>query len=155
MGSWRSGRDICPGRHGIYIFLLLLYIQAISISDRSGGPRDVELDIHFIPLMNIFISIMTYMPDAVLVATFALNRRRLFWEPLAGGNHKVQMDEAGKALILFVFYMSARAEMLRDRIEPVFSDSYWFAILGSVALIAGIKEAKGLFGKTQDTTTTG
>lgn len=66
----------------------------------------------------------------------------LFFVPLAGGNGKVQMDELAKMIILVAFIFCAYEEGGRKTEWHIFSDAFWFAILGTVCLIAGIKEGK-------------
>jgi hypothetical protein len=64
---------------------------------------------------------------------------------MAGGNGKVQMDELAKGIILAVFIFSAVLEGFRKHDYHVFSDAYYFALLGAVCLIAGIKHGSKLF----------
>lgn len=62
-----------------------------------------------------------------------------------GGNGHLQVNEAASTLIMLVFYLSFKAEVNRnDLSHSVFSDTYWFATLGSIALLAGIKGYKEL-----------
>src|SRR5690606_10608301 len=63
----------------------------------------------------------------------------VLFDPLAGGNGKVQMDELAKAVILAVFVFSAIIEAFRKTEHHVFSDTYFFALLLSVCAIAAIK----------------
>lgn len=82
--------------------------------------------------------------DVLLLLTMLIYRKDLV-AAFKGGNGVWQVDEIGKALMLFVFYASFRVESSRVNMEHrVFSDAYWFATLGSVALISGIKEGKRL-----------
>jgi len=63
----------------------------------------------------------------------------VLFDPLAGGNGKVQMDELAKAIILAVFVFSAYIEATRITEHHVFSDTYFFSLLLSVCAIAAIK----------------
>lgn len=89
--------------------------------------------------------LLPYIFDAFLALMFFIYRKELLFVPLAGGNGVVQMDELAKGIILVVFYLSARAEAFREHDWHIFSDAYWYALLGCVALIAGIKA--GAFNK--------
>lgn len=88
--------------------------------------------------------------DILLLVVLIIYRQKLVFDPLKGGNGVVQMDEAGKALILLVFYRSANAERLRDTEYNVFPDAYWYALLGAVILIAGLKQGRDLFNKSKE-----
>lgn len=74
----------------------------------------------------------------------------LIFTPLAGGNGKVQMDEAAKGVILIVFAASSAVEAFRKTEYHIFSDAYYFALLGTVALIAGIKHGVELLRKDKE-----
>lgn len=64
-----------------------------------------------------------------------------FFDPLAGGNGKVQMDEIAKAiLIIMICFASAREGKSTDQVYP---DIYWIMIFASYAAIAAIKPAFG------------
>lgn len=89
--------------------------------------------------------ILPYMFDIFVIGMFTIYRDKLLFTPLAGGNGIVQMDELSKGIIMVVFYLSARAEAFRVTEYHIFSDAYWYALLGCVALIAGIKS--GVFTK--------
>lgn len=83
--------------------------------------------------------------DLLLIIGSVIYRRGIY-TALAGGNGNLQTDELAKGIILLVFYLSFRSESTRsDMAHYLFPDSYWFAILGCVALIAGIKS--GAFSK--------
>lgn len=84
---------------------------------------------HALHLIGLFILIRYWKPIYT----------DLVFSPLAGGNGKVQMDEAAKGVILMVFVGSATADALRTTEYRVFSDGYYLSLLGVVALIAGIK----------------
>lgn len=83
--------------------------------------------------------------DVFLFIGMLIYRKELY-VALAGGNGKLQMDEIGKGLILLIFYLSFNAERERlDLASNVFPESYWFAIIGGVFLIAGLKGASDYF----------
>ena len=96
-------------------------------------------------LISLLETIFPYSFDIFLIIMFSVYRKPLLFVPLAGGNGVIQMDELSKGIILVVFYLSARAESFRTTEYHVFSDAYWYALLGCVALIAGIKS--GVFHK--------
>lgn len=95
--------------------------------------------------LTIIKDFIPYTLDFVFIIIFVIWRERLVFTPLAGGNGVVQMDELSKGVIMVVFYLSSRAEAFRAHEYHVFSDAYWYALLGCVALIAGIKS--GVFHK--------
>lgn len=95
--------------------------------------------------MEVVNALIPYTLDFICIIVFLVYRERLVFTPLAGGNGVVQMDELSKGVIMLVFYLSARAEAFRTTEYHVFSDAYWYALLGCVALIAGIKS--GVFHK--------
>ena len=87
--------------------------------------------------------------DIFLFIGMIIYRRELY-KALAGGNGLLQTDEIGKGLILLIFYLSFNAERERSNLtEHVFHESYWFAIIGGVFLIAGLKGAQDYF-KSKD-----
>lgn len=74
-------------------------------------------------------------------------RNKMIFIPLAGGNGHLQVDELAKGVLLVAFGFSVKAEIERVTQWQVFPDSYWYALLGAVILIAGLKEGKMLFEK--------
>lgn len=95
--------------------------------------------------MEIVKDLVPYTLDFICIVVFFIYRERLIFTPLAGGNGVVQMDELSKGVIMIVFYLSARAEAFRTHEYHIFSDAYWYALLGCVSLISGIKS--GVFHK--------
>lgn len=75
--------------------------------------------------------------DVFLILGILIYRKELL-EAFKGGNGKWQMDEVGKGVILIVFYLAFRTEATRNVEYTIFPESFWFAILGSVALISGV-----------------
>lgn len=65
--------------------------------------------------------------------------KELVFTPLAGGNGKVQMDELAKYVVIVSFVFSSYIEGSRKHEWHIFSDAYWFALLGSVCIIGGLK----------------
>jgi hypothetical protein len=65
--------------------------------------------------------------------------RTLFFDPLAGGNGKVQMDEIAKAVMIIMICMASARE--GKSTEQVYPDIYWIMIFASYAAIAAIKPA--------------
>ena len=92
-------------------------------------------------MIELIITNLPYFFDLFMIMMFTIYRERLLFKPLAGGNGVVQMDELAKGIILVVFYLSARAEAFRAHEYHIFTDAYWYALLGCVAIIAGIKSA--------------
>lgn len=96
-------------------------------------------------LIVLFNFLWPHRWDVFLFIGMLIYRKELF-VALAGGNGKLQMDEVGKGLILLIFYLSFNAERERtDLANNVFPESYWFAIIGGVFLIAGLKGAHDYF----------
>lgn len=88
--------------------------------------------------------------DIFILIGMMLYRKELY-VALAGGNGKLQIDEIGKGLILLIFYLSFEAERERgDLTRNVFPETYWFAIIGGVFLIAGLKGAQDYFKSKKD-----
>jgi hypothetical protein len=69
--------------------------------------------------------------------------RTYIFDPLAGGNGKIQMDELTKAIMVFMI-CSASIKEGRST-EQVYPDIYWICIFASVCAIAAIKPAFGKF----------
>lgn len=65
--------------------------------------------------------------------------RTFFFDPLAGGNGKIQMDELTKA-VLVVMIVSASIKEGRTS-EQLYPDIYWICIFAAVCAIAAIKPA--------------
>jgi hypothetical protein len=74
----------------------------------------------------------------------------LFFNPLAGGNGKVQMDEVGKAVILGIAIYCVIKEAMRTHEWMLFPESFWYALFGALFLIAGLKEGKNLINKIKN-----
>lgn len=70
--------------------------------------------------------------------------KELIFNPLAGGNGKVQMDELAKFVVIVAFAFSSYIEGRRTSESHIFSDAYWFALLGSISIIGGLKNTKFL-----------
>lgn len=92
----------------------------------------------------------------VMVLIITIKYHKELFRAIAGGNGHLQTNEIAKALIMFVFYASFRIESTRtDLTHQVFGDWYWFALLGAVAYLAGIKSLiKGEAPKLSQETTT-
>lgn len=91
--------------------------------------------------------------DLLLLTITIIYRKELF-KALAGGNGHLQSDEIAKGIIMLVFYLAFRAEVTRtDLAHNVFPESFWYAIIGGIFLIAGIKVGHNLIsGKKKDST---
>jgi hypothetical protein len=87
--------------------------------------------------------------DVFLFIGLILYRKQIL-VALKGGNGVWQTNELAKGLILIVFYLAFRVESTRtDLSYNVFPESFWFAILGGVALIGGIDIYKYINKKEQ------
>jgi hypothetical protein len=65
--------------------------------------------------------------------------RTYIFDPLAGGNGKIQMDELAKAILLVMIVRASIKEGLTA--EQMYPDVYWLSIFAAVCVIAGIKPA--------------
>jgi hypothetical protein len=63
----------------------------------------------------------------------------LFFTPLAGGNGKVQMDEAAKAVIIAVLLWCVARDGYRTHEWPYFSGTFYATLLAGLFSIAAIK----------------
>lgn len=72
----------------------------------------------------------------------------LFFDPLAGGNGKVQMDEIAKAVMIVMICMASARE--GKSTEQVYPDIYWIMIFSSYAAVAAIKPAFSKILKKED-----
>jgi hypothetical protein len=64
--------------------------------------------------------------------------KTFFFDPLAGGNGVVQMDELAKAILLVMICRASWKEGLSP--EQVYPDVYWISIFAAVCAIAGFKQ---------------
>lgn len=65
--------------------------------------------------------------------------RTFFFDPLAGGNGKIQMDEIAKATMLVMICIASYREGSAP--EQMYPDIYWIMIFAAVCAIAAIKPA--------------
>lgn len=80
-----------------------------------------------------------YIMITVVVMTI-IYRNKLIFEPLAGGNGKIQMDEIGKGVLIALLIYSVYVEANRtDMTTSVFSDSFYLILLSGVFAIASIR----------------
>jgi hypothetical protein len=70
------------------------------------------------------------------------------FNPLAGGNGKVQMDEIAKAILLVMIVKASQRE--GKSVEQVYPDIYWIMLFASVCAIAAIKPGFAAFKKVKD-----
>jgi hypothetical protein len=63
------------------------------------------------------------------------------FDPLAGGNGKIQMDEMAKAILLIMIICASIKEGASA--EQLYPDMYWVSIFAGVCGIAAIKPAFG------------
>lgn len=63
------------------------------------------------------------------------------FEPLAGGNGHIQMDELAKGIVLTVFILATYRDGTRAHEWAFFSDSFYAILLAAVCGIASIKPA--------------
>ena len=64
---------------------------------------------------------------------------KVFFDPLAGGNGKVQMNEAAKGLILVLFCLLLYVEAKRPTEAHIFDKEIFYAMLAAVMGIAGLQ----------------
>jgi hypothetical protein len=81
----------------------------------------------------------------VVVYGRTLYREWLF-NPVAGGNGKLQMDELAKLVILLFAWRALELEGVSEK--QVYPDVFWFSIFFSIAAIAGIKHYVNSFKKS-------
>lgn len=92
--------------------------------------------------LSILTTIWENRWDVFLLIGMIMYRKQLF-VAFAGGNGKLQADEIAKGIVLLVFYLSFEAEATRkDLANHIFPESYWYALIGGVFLIAGLKLAE-------------
>ena len=103
-------------------------------------------------VLDLLKELWTDRWDIFLLIGILIYRKELL-EALKGGNGKWQMDEVGKGLIMVVFYLAFRTEATRATEYTVFPESFWFAILGSVALISGVNIYQYIKSKEEPTKT--
>lgn len=65
--------------------------------------------------------------------------KTFFFDPLAGGNGKIQMNELGQAILLVMIVKAS----IREGSNPGqdYPDVYWICLFGCIAAIAAIKPA--------------
>jgi hypothetical protein len=67
--------------------------------------------------------------------------RTYIFDPLAGGNGKIQMDELTKAVLVIMICRASFREGHSP--EQLYPDVYWICIFAAVCAIAAIKPAFG------------
>lgn len=81
-----------------------------------------------------------------LVVVLLIYRRQLIFDPLAGGNGKIQMDELAKGVIVGAFIYAVYKEGERnDLSQVVFNDTFYAILLAGVFAIAAIKPVTEIF----------
>lgn len=65
--------------------------------------------------------------------------KTFFFDPLAGGNGKIQMDEMARAILLGMIVKASIRE--GETVEQMYPNEYWFCIFVAVCAVAGIKKA--------------
>lgn len=68
----------------------------------------------------------------------------LIFNPLAGGNGKVQMDELAKGVVLIILILASYKDGNRVHEWSYFSDSFYAILLAGVFGIAAIKPASSV-----------
>jgi hypothetical protein len=76
---------------------------------------------------------------------------KFIFDPLAGGNGKVQMDEMAKVLLLVMIGRASWRE--GDSPDQLYPDIYWICLFGAVCAIAAIKPAFQKLKQPQNDTT--
>ena len=67
--------------------------------------------------------------------------RIYIFDPLAGGNGKIQLDEVAKAVLIVMICRASFRE--GQSAEQLYPDMYWVSIFAAVCAIAAIKPAFG------------
>jgi hypothetical protein len=92
-------------------------------------------------LQEYAVQLFVYRWELFFLVMFIWHHRTLYKEwlfnPIAGGNGKIQMDELSKAIILLYAYRALELE--GKSVDQVYPDVFWFSIFFSIAAIAGIK----------------
>jgi hypothetical protein len=70
------------------------------------------------------------------------------FDPLAGGNGKIQMDEIAKAILLVMICRASFRE--GESPDQIYPDIYWICIFAAVCAIAAIKPAFSKFKSLND-----
>lgn len=95
--------------------------------------------------MKILEFIWLYRWELIAVAIVVVYGKRLYhifiFDPIAGGNGKVQMDEIAKVFCMYLLWKAERAEGISA--EQVYPDVFWISTLGALAIIAGLKHYYG------------
>lgn len=94
--------------------------------------------------MTFFNWLADHFYEVVILLYLTWYHKTVVLTPLKGGNGVLQWNEVSQGVILVIFVFSVKAEIERTHQWPVFSDAYWFTLLGSVILIAGLKGGKDL-----------
>lgn len=89
--------------------------------------------------MIVWTWLTEHFYECLILAVLAWYHRTLIMVPIRGGNGVVQMAELAQAIILTVFIFSVKAEIEREHEWSVFESAYWYALLGTVIMIAGFK----------------
>lgn len=101
----------------------------------------------------VFLTMLTAM------AWYGKTGFKLFiFEPLAGGNGHIQMDELAKGIVLGILILATYKDGSRLHEWPYFSDAFYAILLAGVFGIAAIKPATDVltsyFNKKKDGDTT-
>lgn len=93
-------------------------------------------------------AVISFIADNYVTITLLIfiiiYHKKLIWEPLAGDDNRLQMDEAAKGGILLLTFCSAYVEGTRDHEWPYFSEAYWWALMFALFSIAGVKHLKNI-----------
>ncbi len=65
--------------------------------------------------------------------------KKFIFDPLAGGNGKIQMDEVAKAALIIMIVRDSERE--GESPEQLYPDIYWIMIFFALWAIAGLKPA--------------
>lgn len=74
-----------------------------------------------------------------MIKFFASLYKTYIFDPLAGGNGKIQMDEIAKAVFIVMIIRASIKE--GETPEQMYPDIYWIMLFASVCAVAAIKPA--------------
>lgn len=72
------------------------------------------------------------------------------FNPLAGGNGKIQINEIAQGSIVALFIYSVHKEATRDHEWAIFAEAYWWSLMFGIFSVAGLKHIKHWTGGKQD-----
>lgn len=98
-------------------------------------------------MINVLTAIWTFLGEhfwTIVVLTTAILfgrtlHQKYVYEPLAGEDGKVQMDELGKGIIMGILIWAVQRDGYRTHEWTYFTDAFYAALLAGIFAIAAIK----------------